>query len=392
MAFFQRWMKDEHKDRRDCLERDIARLSEGELGGDLDELVERMASVYDYPDVPELLGDKWEAEESRFEEGENSCSVRVFIPFSGDPFMFRLSDHSMPVVETDFQVEEHDVTATYVVYRTRTEELTGAVEADIELLKKHLDGLRDPVKRFNESLRPYAKTTIESRRHAIGVRDEATQQLQEGLRIRKRNDGMERIVLPVEVERKVLPIPKMKTVRKEEYHTLEMQAYDDILSTICSMVHVMERSPHVFSTMGEEHLRTVLLVALNGLYKGQATGETFNGYGKSDILIREEDKNVFLAECLVWHGQGALLTKMNEQLFTRYQMWRDTKVALIVFNRQRDFTHVVDTMTETVRGHQQFVEELECPYETAGRYKFRRHDDVNQFFTLTCLAFDVPQE
>lgn len=391
MAFFQTWMRDEHKSQTDRLERDIAALSEDELRADLDELVERVASVYDYPDVPELLSEEWGAEEPGFKEGVDHCSVRVFIPFKGDPYMFRISGHSMPMAIRDFQVSEHDVAATYTVYRRDTEGLKREVEADIALINKHLDGLRDTVTRYNTSLRPWAKTTIENRRHAIGVRDEATQQLRKGLRIRKRNDGTERIVMPVEVERKVLPIPKKETAREEIHSALEMQAYDDILETISSMVRVMERSPHVFAQMEEEHLRTVLLVALNGLYKGQATGETFNGYGKSDILIRVEDKNVFLAECLVWDGQEALLKKMNEQLFTKYQMWRDTKVALIVFNRRRNFTHVVDTMKETVKGHEQFVEEMPCHYETAGRYKFRRHDDVKQFFTLTCLAFDVPQ-
>lgn len=393
MTFFQMWMNDVHKYRTDCLGRDIADLSEEEVHGDLDELVERLASVYDYPDVPELLNEEWEAEEPGFEEGSDHCSVKVFIPFRGDPLMFQISDHSMPMGMRNYQVETHDVVATYDVYRAQIESLKREVEADIELLKKHLDGLRDVVPRYNNSLRPWAKTTIENRRRTIEVRDEATKELKKGLRIRKRRDGTERIVIPVEVERKVLPIPKKKTsIKKEDYSALEMQAYDDILETICSMVRVMERSPHVFAQMKEEHLRTVLLVALNGLYKGQATGETFNGYGKSDILIRVEDKNVFLAECLVWGGQEALVKKMNEQLFTRYQMWRDTKVALIVFNRQRNFTRVVDTMKETVKGHRQFVEEMPCHYETAGRYKFRRHDDVKQLFTLTCLAFDVPQE
>ncbi len=391
MAFFGTWMSDEHKSRTDRLERDIAGLSEDELRADLDELVERVASVYEYPDVPELLSEEWAAEEPGFEEGMDQCSVRVFIPFKGHPFMFRISDRSRPMAMRDFQVSDHDVVATYTVYRRETQGLKREVEADIALLSEHLNGLRDTVTRHNTSLRPWAKTTIENRRRAIGARDKATQQMREGLRIRKRNDGTERIVMPVEVERKVLPILKKETARQEVHSALEMQAYDDILETISSMVLVMERSPDVFAQMTEEHLRTVLLVALNGLYKGRATGETFNGYGKSDILIRVEDKNVFLAECLVWGGQDALLKKMNEQLFTRYQMWRDTKVALIVFNRRRNFTHVVDTMKETVKGHDQFVEEMPCHYETAGRFKFRRHDDVKQFFTLTCLAFDVPQ-
>lgn len=49
--------------------------------------------------------------------------------------------------------------------------------------------------------------------------------------------------------------------------------------------------------MGEEAIRTVLLVALNGHYEGQASGETFNFEGQTNILIRSEGRSVFIGEC-----------------------------------------------------------------------------------------------
>jgi hypothetical protein len=42
--------------------------------------------------------------------------------------------------------------------------------------------------------------------------------------------------------------------------------------------------------MREEDLRQHFLVQLNGQYEGQATGETFNFQGKTDILIRAEEE------------------------------------------------------------------------------------------------------
>ena len=41
---------------------------------------------------------------------------------------------------------------------------------------------------------------------------------------------------------------------------------------------------------------------LNGQYEGTATGETFNGLGKSDIIVRQNTANVFVAECKIWEG------------------------------------------------------------------------------------------
>lgn len=89
------------------------------------------------------------------------------------------------------------------------------------------------------------------------------------------------------------------------------------------MVLVMERSPHAFAKMGEEDLRTHFLVQLNGLYEGQATGETFNFEGKTDILIRVEGKNIFIAECKFWTGPKRI-TRNNRSAFrlsimARYQ-------------------------------------------------------------------------
>ena len=76
-----------------------------------------------------------------------------------------------------------------------------------------------------------------------------------------------------------------------------MGDYEHILSVISNMVAVMERSPRAFKDMGEEDLRTHFLVHLNGHYEGQATGETFNYEGKTDILIRAGGRNIFIAEC-----------------------------------------------------------------------------------------------
>jgi hypothetical protein len=58
--------------------------------------------------------------------------------------------------------------------------------------------------------------------------------------------------------------------------------------------------------MKEEDLRQHFLVQLNGQYEGRATGETFNFEGKTDILIRAERKNIFIAECKFWDGPDSL--------------------------------------------------------------------------------------
>ena len=166
--------------------------------------------------------------------------------------------------------------------------------------------------------------------------------------------------------------------------------YEHILRVLENMVRVMERSPSAFASMDEEALRSHFLVQLNGHYEGQATGETFNYEGKTDILVRSEGKNVFIAECKFWSGPKKLVETINQLL--GYSSWQDTKVAVIVFNRKRDFSKVLAAIPETVKSHPNFKRELPGSSETTFRYRFAHRDDRNREMILTVLAFDVPRE
>ena len=62
--------------------------------------------------------------------------------------------------------------------------------------------------------------------------------------------------------------------------------------------------------MPEERLRDILLVSLNAFFEGESTGETLNGKGKTDILMRIGDRNVMVGECKIWGG-SAVFGKMS---------------------------------------------------------------------------------
>jgi hypothetical protein len=44
------------------------------------------------------------------------------------------------------------------------------------------------------------------------------------------------------------------------------------------------------------------------------------------------DRNIFLAECLIWHGPEHFLEKLDDQRF-KYATWRDEQLVAIMFNR-----------------------------------------------------------
>lgn len=165
--------------------------------------------------------------------------------------------------------------------------------------------------------------------------------------------------------------------------------YEDILQIIQNMAQVMERSPHAFTGMEETDLRQHFLVQLNGQFAGTATGETFNYTGNTDILIRVNGKNVFIAECKFWKGPKSLSETIDQIL--GYANWRDTKTAILLFNRTRQFSHVLSTIPEIAEAHPCFRREVGVDDETFFRYEFHRPDDPDRELQLTILAFDVPR-
>ena len=168
-----------------------------------------------------------------------------------------------------------------------------------------------------------------------------------------------------------------------------MDDYEHILSVMVNMSSVMERNPSAFNNLSEDALRSHFLVQLNGHYEGNATGETFHYAGKTDILIRVEGKNIFIAECKYWAGKKKLGDTIDQLL--SYASWRDTKVVIVIFNRNKNFSRVLEVIPGTVKTHSNFKKELEPGTDCQFRYLFGHRDDINREMVLTVLAFDVPK-
>ncbi|MEP0790864.1 MULTISPECIES: HEAT repeat domain-containing protein [Cyanophyceae] len=183
------------------------------------------------------------------------------------------------------------------------------------------------------------------------------------------------------------PLPQENTAN--HLVNADMRQYEETLSVISNMVTVMERTPKTFGGIEEEALRDHFLVQLNGKYKGQATGETFNKKGKTDILIRVEGKNIFIAECKFWGGEKKLKETLDQLL--GYTTWRDTKLALLIFNRNKNFSAVLEQISEAMKNHPTFTRELSYPSETGFRFILHHPEDKNRELLLTVLAFEIPR-
>ncbi|HWB98216.1 MAG TPA: hypothetical protein VG672_15995, partial [Bryobacteraceae bacterium] len=110
--------------------------------------------------------------------------------------------------------------------------------------------------------------------------------------------------------------------------------------------------------------------------------------GKTDILVRSGGENVLVAECKFWSGEIPLLGAIDQVL--SYLSWRDTRAALVVFQRQGRFSLVLDRIEATVPQHACFRRLISRVDETTFRYEFRNPQDAERAVVLTVLAFDLP--
>lgn len=168
---------------------------------------------------------------------------------------------------------------------------------------------------------------------------------------------------------------------------LDEAVYGDILADCINMATVFERTPSV-EKMGEEEIRNLFLGMLNTNYTGQVAGELFNGAGKTDICIRDHDRNVFIGECKLYHGPKAVTDAIDQML--SYLVWRDTKAALLLFVRAGNFTQAVERAVEAVRSHPQCQRTVPAQDPTRrSDYVFTRADDPNRSIRLALLPFQL---
>ena len=314
-------------------------------------------------------------------------AVGFHVPYDGDPDLFDCCPNARTNSPPRASVSEHHVTFTFTRPEHNPEALKREFHHELSELKRWVTSIAGDLAPFNSAIRGEAKARIEARKAKL-LRDQGLV-ASLGFPLQRHDDVPKTYSVPVERRKLRVAPPTAKNKPYVPEPALAGEDFEHILETIRSMALVMERSPGAFREMKEEDLRMQILVPLNSHYKGCATGETFNMSGKTDILIRAENKNVFVAECKFWRGPKGFLGAIDQLL--GYACWRDTKAAIIVFNRDRDLSTVLEKIPEVVREHPCYKRDLEAKEETEFRFVLGHRDDQQRELTLAVLVFEVPR-
>lgn len=314
----------------------------------------------------------------------------IHVPFQGEADVFKFKPSSFSTGGPPRgRVQGNDLIFTIDHPRDQTMNIDAQAHGLISQTEKYLGFARQDIDSFNAGLQQEAKRIIETRRQFVERRDE--QLASSKIPVRRPGAGDKTYLADVLVRRPAPLLPQNRADDKPPKlePALPNQAFEHILGVLRLHCLQVEKNPRTYVRMGEEDRRNVILSALTTHYDG-FTAETDNQGGHTDILARQEGRNVFICECKFWTGSEGF-SKAIDQLFG-YVGWRDTKLAIVMFVREKGLTAIVKKARQTLAGHPQFVAWKDAAAETELRAEMswpgddERRADLNVFFVPTPAA------
>jgi hypothetical protein len=311
--------------------------------------------------------------------------VEYIIPFSGNVELFRFHPSRFSSLTPHGFIEGSELHIPFKRIDHDAEAMLRDFNSVLKSLKIFVEGIQRDIEEHNRQLPDLIRPNLESRRAKFLKDKEMGQKL--GFPVRQRA-GAQVYTAPIQRKKLQFELPKVTSEPFKPEPRLEMAEYEHILNTISNMSLVFERNHVEFVKMGEETLRTHILVQLNAQYVGLVTGETFNGEGKTDINIRYENKNIFIAECKFWKGAESFKETIDQLL--SYTTWRDGKTAIVIFNRNKNTSAVLQQIPGVAKAHPNYRSETTGQAEARFRFIFNQKGDPNRQIILTVMVFDVP--
>lgn len=313
--------------------------------------------------------------------------VEVRVPFEGDAELFYAQPNTSTTNPPRAIIEKSELVLRYDSPADAPRDVRPLIDRTLAEIEQYIGWQRSMLDSHNNALLSIAEQAIQQRRERLLAQSQRAASL--GIPVRQRDDAPKTYAIPTARKKSTPALPPASAAPFTPEPAWAMEQYEQALKIMQDMTLVMERSPDAFKTMDEEALRQHFLVQLNGQFEGKATGETFNMAGKTDILLREGERNVFIAECKFWKGPKAFGEAIDQLL--SYATWRDGKTAILVFNRGTETSTVHAGVDASAKAHGNFKRAVNWPHESGFRYVFHANGDTNRELILTVLVFHVPK-
>jgi hypothetical protein len=207
------------------------------------------------------------------------------------------------------------------------------------------------IKSQNDLIQQQIITLIEERKTKIkndqNRLDKLTQKITIPLK-RKNEEFVKKVRINKKpLVKKIKPKPELPT----EY-ILDGVKVMDILSILNNQGLQFEKTSQSYKQLEEENLRDILLVNLNSIFEGAATGETFSNKGKSDIYLNIDQGNILVCECKFWKG-GIVYQNTIDQILG-YLTWRNNFGVIITFSKIQRFSKIFEGIENQIKSHSSY--------------------------------------
>jgi hypothetical protein len=313
--------------------------------------------------------------------------VRYHIPFTGDPTLLRSRPNPCERDTLEVFIEDDAVCFEIPVFRDDPTFVKAAIEQRCGLIRRQFAYLSKQICNYNLGIEMTVRMIFEGRKKELQQQHAFLAEL--GVKVKKAAGVPSTFTVPASRNRIVLqkPTPGQPAALEP---VLGETIYQEILRVVQDTGKAFERMPSTYYDKDEETLRDHLLLQLEPHFEmASSTGETFNKAGKTDILIRYEKQNVFVAECKVWRGPAQHAPTIDQLL--SYLTWRDSKTAIIYFVHNKKITEVLEAIEVETTKHPCFVEATGRWDESRFSYRFHLPGDDARNVQLSILCFHMPR-
>ncbi|ADD68237.1 conserved hypothetical protein [Denitrovibrio acetiphilus DSM 12809] len=315
--------------------------------------------------------------------------IRFHMPFSGNSYLLKCKPSTRILWSTGIEISGQEFTFEIINFSNDVAKITIDKDSKIRDIMKQLVNVTKDIDQYNSGIETQVKNAFDSRKKKILSKNNILASL--GVPIKKATNVPQTFAVPTQGIRKKIPIsrPQVHEAGYTPEPSLDLTTYNSILKLIHDVGKEFERLPSLYCDKEEEHLRDHFLMMLEPNFEGSATGETFNKKGKTDILLRHDGKNVFIAECKFWKGSKAFLDTISQLL--GYLSWRDSKAAVIMFVQNKDFTSVLNSVKVAVTEHPNFIELKVMKDETWLNCTVHLNGDRNRLVYLAVMLYHLPK-
>lgn len=320
-------------------------------------------------------------DEDRSPVYKKARQILVHLPYSGDRQLFNVkpstySSGGYPIAE----INDNELLFTVEFFSDvdKIEDVEKEITRNIEFIKSYAGWLNNDIIKFNASIDDLIDKELSNRRIKLSQDEDILAKLG----VTKKTPSIGFLKPEKKIDLKILD-KKIKEIDP----SLEMETYHEIIGIINSLGINLERSCQRLRSLGEEPLRDSISGALNSFYKGMVSAEAFNKEGKTDILLKYRDHNLFIAECKIWSTETIFSEGITQLL--NYLTWRDTKSSYIIFSKNRDVKKVIEKAKNLVESNSNFLSKVKDISNSCVMYGFKLNFETANECFLTLHVFDL---